>query len=110
MLKLHGSWIILIQKMLLVINIGRKELIWPLGTDVSRLVVNYCFFLRIFDINSDGFVSKEEFGWMTTSKTIGAKEIEGAFKVKYFMCSFIDEPVSCFLGNVKEVGIIHIFD
>jgi hypothetical protein len=38
---------------------------------------------RIFDINCDGFVSKEEFGWMTNSKIIGIKEIEKVFQVKF---------------------------
>ena len=39
------------------------------------------FLIRIFDINEDGFVSKKEFGWMTSSKIIGLREIERVFKV-----------------------------
>ena len=81
MLKHHALWTILTQRMLLVINIGRKGRILLLGYSFMNWSSNNQQFSRIFDINEDGFVSKEEFGWMTSSKIIGVKEIEGVFQV-----------------------------
>ena len=65
-----------------MINIGRRERTLVLGKNFTYFYPSRSDFFRIFDINSDGFISKEEFGWMTSSKIIGIKEIEGVFQVE----------------------------
>ena len=40
-------------------------------------------FLRIFDINNDGFIDKKEFRWMTTSNVISPEVIQTVFQVVY---------------------------
>ena len=49
-------------------------------------------FLRIFDINNDGFIDKKEFRWMTTSNVISPEVIQTVFQVvyKYFLLSPCD--------------------
>ena len=81
MSKLQSSWTALITKTRLVINIGIVERTWHFGDILYACFNILSIKCRIFDINSDGFVSKEEFGWMTTSKIIGIREIEKVFLV-----------------------------
>ena len=61
--------------------IGIVERTWHFGDILYACFNILSIKCRIFDINSDGFVSKEEFGWMTTSKIIGIREIEKVFLV-----------------------------
>ena len=43
---------------------------------------NYKCFLRLFDVNFDGFIDKKEFRWMTTSDTVSWKTIDLVFEVR----------------------------
>ena len=38
-------------------------------------------FLRLFDVNFDGFIDKKEFRWMTTSELVSWKTIDLVFEV-----------------------------
>ena len=38
-------------------------------------------YLRIFDANGDGFVSKKEFKWMTANKRISQRKVDILFQV-----------------------------
>ena len=44
--------------------------------------VNHESFLRLFDVNFDGFIDKKEFRWMTTSDTVSWKTIDLVFEVR----------------------------
>ena len=39
-------------------------------------------FLRLFDVNFDGFIDKKEFRWMTTSELVSWKTIDLVFEVR----------------------------
>ena len=42
-------------------------------------------FLRLFDVNFDGFIDKKEFRWMTTSELVSWKTIDLVFEVGTFL-------------------------
>lgn len=55
-------------------------------------------FLRLFDVNFDGFIDKKEFRWMTTSELVSWKTIDLVFEVgtiflrwELFSLDFTDE-------------------
>ena len=55
-------------------------------------------FLRLFDVNFDGFIDKKEFRWMTTSELVSWKTIDLVFEVRtillrweLFSLDFTDE-------------------
>ena len=62
-------------------------------------------FLRIFDINNDGFIDKKEFRWMTTSNVISPEVIQTVFQVVYKLffcdCRVIVIIFKCFVFWLK---------
>ena len=48
-------------------------------------------FLRLFDVNFDGFIDKKEFRWMTTSELVSWKTIDLVFEVGIFSEQLTDE-------------------
>ena len=54
---------------------------------------------RIFDADSDGFVSKKEFKWMTANKRVSQRKVDVMFQVEMSMQIFC----ICFIFHFSAV-------